>query len=224
MWFLPTMGRAARCQEVMDAALAAGISTPGMILVNGPQEAEWYQALTLPPRWSMDLLPENLGICGALNLAFHQFPNEPWYGLVCDDEFVFTQGFNLKLVAATERIGIAHGNDGWRSEKRIHTYVVFGGDLLRQTGWWALPGLWHWYFDDVWETIAQEFGLRRFCRDVQTEHRHYATGRAPNDATYQSGESRSEQDKERFRHWKESEWPQLRRSLAIHLRPKDIEQ
>lgn len=219
MWILPTMGRATQCQEVVNSAMAGGISTPGIVLVNGPEQTELYRSLRLPGDWSIAQLPQNLGICGALNLAFTSFRDEAWYGLVCDDEFVFTPQFDLKLVSAAGSWAIAHGNDGWRSEKRIHTYVVFGGDLIRLTGWWALPGLWHWYFDDVWEMIAQEFKLRRFCRDVQTQHRHFAAGQAPIDATYQSGESRTEQDKVRFHQWKEDDWPGLRDKLASRLGP-----
>ena len=212
MWILPTMSRPVACQAVIDSMVAANLSTPGLVIVNGdPGNA--YRSIRLPAKWSIITFEDNRGVCGAMNWAFEQFPRADFYALVCDDEFVFTEQFDLKLIEAAGRWNIAHGNDGWQSETRIHTYATWGGELIRAVGWWSLPGLWHWYFDDCWELIASEFGLRRFCRDVLTEHRHYTAGRATFDPTYQAGQSRAGQDQAVFEDWKRDEWPALRGRL-----------
>lgn len=212
------MDRPQRCQQALDSMMASGISTPGRVIVNGPLQADAYSRLRLPDDWSIEFLPENLGICGALNWAFRRWHSEPWYGMPCDDELVFTPGFDRTLISEAGGWNIAHGNDGWRSEYRLWTYATYGGDLLRTVGYWAPAGLWHWYFDDHWETIAAEFGLKRHCVDVRTEHRHTDNGAAGMDATYQAGRERTEEDRLRFEAWKRSEWLPIRQRLMAAMR------
>ena len=197
--------------------IAAEVSTPGVVIVNGPQRIDEYRRMRLPQSWVMIELPENIGICGGLNHAFRRFPFEKWYGLVCDDELVFTKGFDKTLIDAAGRWGVAHGNDGWRAAYRLWTYVVYPGDLLRTVGYWSPPGLFHWYFDDTWEEIAREFGLKRFCQDVKTEHEHTDNGKVSIDETYAVGRSRADHDKARFERWKSEEWPTIRERLKLAM-------
>jgi len=217
MWCLTTMGRPTQCAAVLKAMVDHGMSTPGIVVVNGPERADEYRQIVLPDQWQIEFLPENIGLCASFNRMFSKFPNEPWYGAVCDDEFIFTEGFDQTLVQHAGSWCVAHANDGWQSEKRIHTFAVHGGELLRFLGWWALPGLWHWYFDDVIETIAGELDLRRFCKDVRSEHRHWCTGAATFDDVYRLGESRSEQDREVFLKWKTEEWPRTKERLSQRI-------
>lgn len=192
MWILPSYKRPEQCRAVLQQIISVGCETPGILFVQSG-EAE-YQDMEIPKGWQRILMSHNVGLCRSMNYVFEQFPKEPFYGLICDDEYVFTPGWDKRLLEASGSWNIAHGNDGWQSSRRIHTYATWGGDLIRTVGWWALPGLWHWYFDDVWEKIADECGLRRFCYDVKTEHKHYLSGKVPKDDTYLMGEARSQED------------------------------
>lgn len=217
-WLLPTHNRPEQCSAVLAQIKRLGNCTIGCVMVNGREQADDYKRLEawLPDGWYMEFLPQNLGMCGAMQHYFHGHPNDPFYGLVCDDEYVFTPGWDKTLVEAAGKFGIAHGN-GWQSQNRLHNYVTWGGDLIRTVGWWALPGLWHWFFDDAWEAIAGALGLRRFCPTVNTEHRHYLAGKAERDATYALGESRATQDQQRFLDWHRHEWPALLERLEVGL-------
>ena len=197
--------------------IAAGISTPGFVVVNGPLQIEAYRRMRLPFGWELIELPVNLGICGGLNWCFEKFPNEPWYGMPCDDELVFTEGFDRVLIDAAGAWNISHGNDGWMSETRLWTYATYGGDLLRAAGYWALPGLWHWYFDDHWELVAKEFSLKRHCREVVTEHRHVYNETAAPDATFNAGRSRAAADRAAFNAWRSRGWPKLRERISFRM-------
>lgn len=214
MWVMPSLNRPDRAQAAIDTMIACQVSTPGLVIVNGPQQREVYERLRLPSNWEIHHLPSNVGVCSALNLAFRFHPSEPWYGLVCDDEHVLTSGFDRILIEAAGSWNIAHGDDGWKSKDRIWTYVVCGGELLRTLGWWSLPGLFHTYHDDVQEVIAKELGLKRWCRDVHTKHVHWEQGQAVDDATYQLGRSRWQQDQQRFDVWKRNEWPAVKERLT----------
>jgi hypothetical protein len=222
MWLLPTYNRPDKCAAVLDQINSVGCSTPGMVIVNGYEGISQYARMKLPPNWQIIFSPVNLGLCGAMQLHFLNYSSEPFYGLICDDEYVFTPGWDKTLINAAGRFGIAHGNDGWQSETRLHTYATFGGDLIRTVGWWALPNLWHWFFDDIWELIAKDFELKRYCRDVKTEHKHYKSGKAEKDQTYFAAETRSIEDRGRYKTWLTSEYPRTKARLEAAMGRKAL--
>ena len=215
------MGRPAQCGRVIRSMMGCGLSTPGRLIVNGTADEAAYRAITLPDAWEIEVLPENIGVCGAMAKMFRDYPTEDHYSLVCDDEFVETPGFDVRLIQAASRWGISHGNDRENTDgpdEWLHTYATYGGELVRAVGWWPLPGLWHCFFDNTWQVIAKEFGLRRYCRDVLTTHINTWHGTAPNDATYTAGRLQSDRDKARFEQWKRDEWPYVRERIRRMLK------
>ncbi len=213
-WFLPTYRRPKECAAVIRCIMAVGCSTPGVVIVNGLDDVEEYKKIKLPKDWQMIFLPQNIGCCGAMNWAFRNYPNESFYGLLCDDEFIYSAGWDKTLIAAAGTKYIAHANDQWQSSKRQHLFVTFGGDLIRFIGFWALPGLWHWFHDDVFENLSNGLPTSKFCKDVMGEHKHYLAGKAKKDDTYKSGESRNGQDHMIFQRWMATEYPLLKRRLV----------
>lgn len=204
-WVLPTYNRPEKCQAVLDQIISVGCSTQGTVIVNGSN----YPKLRIPHGWDVEYLPENIGVCGAMQHYFKTHPDEDFYGLICDDEYVFTEGWDEILTSACKPHHISFGNDGWQSGRRQHGYVTWSGELVRDVGFLSLPGLWHWFHDDVWETIARELDLNRFCKDVRVEHRHYRAGKAERDETYILGSSRNTDDAQVFANWFHNEKPAL---------------
>lgn len=213
-WLLPTYRRPERCAEVIRCINYVGCSTPGTVLVNGTDDVKEYQKIKLPKDWQMVILPQNIGCCGAMNWYFNKYPNEDFYGLICDDELVYSTDWDKTLIAAAGTKYIAHANDGWQSGKRNHLYTTFGGDYLRLLGYWALPGLWHWFFDNCHENLSAGLNNTRFCQDVKGAHKHYLAGKAEKDYTYESGESRNGMDQMIFQDWMINQYPALKRKLA----------
>ncbi len=207
MWFLVSHKRPEECKRALTRIREVGCETPGAVIVNG--SAEGYKDFPLPNGWKAHYLPENLGFCGALNWAYKQYPNEPFYGIIGDDELVESEGWDKKLIAAAGDWCIANSNDRWQAERRIHGYTAFGGELIRTVGYIAPPDMWHWYIDTVWEDISEPLMLRRFCRDVLTEQLHYLTGKSERDATYESGEKHSKRDAEIYAEWKATEYDKI---------------
>lgn len=197
-----------------------GLSTHGTLIVNGTDDEAAYRAIPLPAKWTIEVLPQNIGVCGAMRKAFRDYPTEDSYTLCCDDEFPRTHGFDANLIEAAGQWGISHGNDeqntdaGW-----IHTFSTWGGSIVREVGWWPLPKVWHCFgVDNTWQIIAKEFGLRRYCRDVLTTHLNTWHGTAPMDATYEAGRIPSSQDEVIFQSWIKNDWPYLRDRLRTALR------
>lgn len=212
MWIYATYNRPVQFKECLERLLIVGCSSPGIIIIQGKDMLDEYVATwnaikaACPDgnrlkEWECLVLEENVGYCAALNFAYSRYPNEPYYGNITDDERVGTRHWDTKLVEAAGSWFIAHGNDHWQSEVRIHGLMTWGGELVRLCGGLAPPGMWHWWIDNYWETIAAECGLRKFLRDVVVEDRHYLTGKSEYDSTYKMGESRKDQDKIVFDNW-----------------------
>lgn len=219
MWILPTLGRPKECAEVIASMIARGITTQGILVVNGTEDEDAYRQIPLPSNWTIEVLPENIGACGAMRKAFADYPQEPWYGLICDDEYVFTDQFDKLLIEAAGDWCISHGNDGVPGN--IHTYVAIGGELVRSVGFWAIDELWHGHHDRIWQKIGYGLGLIRFCSDVQTEHRtfDYQTV-AEKDATYALKWQQIELDDWLYANWIANEWPTIHRRLAAMKLPQ----
>lgn len=217
MWFLPSYNRPEKCKEVLQQIRRVGCSTPGLLFVNGGDH-EPYKELELPDNWTIQFSDTNLGVCGAMNWCFNSYPDEAFYGLICDDEYVYTPEWDKKLIMAAGKTRISHGNDGWQSKQRIHAYATYGGDIVRACGWWAPPGLWHWFFDDVWELIAKDFKFRRFVPEVKCEHKHYLAQKSEKDETYEAGESKKDSDQANYNKFMNEIYPALKENLKQKFR------
>lgn len=165
------------------------------------EHTEEYDSIHLPRGWGILHMPVNLGICGAMRHIFDNFPDQPFYGLICDDEFIETQDWDKQLIAAAGRMHLAHANNGDTSKVNPHGFMTFGGDLVRAVGCLAPKGLWHWYIDAFWEIIIKRCDLRIFCKDVLMTEVHHKRGTAPYDETYQAGERLKDEDQKWFIDW-----------------------
>jgi hypothetical protein len=152
-----------------------------------------------------------MGLCASMNWCFNQFPDEAWYGLILDDEFVYTPGWDKKLVMAAGKNRIAHGNDHEHSLDSLSTYIVFGGELLRSIGWWSPPGIWHWYLDQVWKNLVIDLSLRRFVPEVRTE-------RKPKPEIHNPNAWRQEYDHQEYLQWFHYKYPELLKRVEKEIR------
>lgn len=219
VWIIPTLSRPEQCAAVVAQAARLDKTAKGIVVVNGGTHAKEYVDLVgnhLPDGWEMRILPENIGALGALNYAFEEFPSEPFYGFIGDDEFVYSPDWSLRLAKAAGPWGISNANDGWQSHKRIHSYVCIGGELARSVGFLALKECWHWAgFDCMWEALDRELGLKRFVSDIKTEHRHFLVHKVAKDACYALGEAKSKEDMLVFDTWMRSDMPMTAEKIRM---------
>lgn len=207
MWILPSMSRPKQCAEVLDRI--NGCTSPGKVFINGSGfSKEYKEALSLPCGWEIIESTCNLGALGALNFLFKEFPDEPFYGFIADDEFVQTPGFDKRLVEAAGGWNISHGNIGTDVKgnigKRAQGFLCIGGNLARAVGYLAIPECFHWYgLDDMWERLAEARVCEKiFCEDVIIEHHHpYRDKSVPHDECNKLSESRVDEDRNAYVKW-----------------------
>ena len=198
MWIVPSRFRPYYLGRLIEACLETGLSGPVLARVDDddPLLSE-YRALALPDTWRLAVGPRK-GLAAIYNDIFAAAPAEDFYGLLADDLVPETTVWGRTLTREAGRDGLAFGDDGINGG-RLATHPVLGGDLVRRTGWLALPGLDRLFIDTVWTQIARAAGVLRYRPDVKVTHWHFSNGRALMDRTYRK--PRSAEDRAIYQAW-----------------------
>ena len=212
MWLLPSYGRTERLAECLDAAVKHGMTTPGVVLVNDDDPSD-YESAKLPDGWTLARVPGSPRSAGCYRHGLELFPNEPWYGFLCDDVLARTDGWDKALVETAGDFGIVSANDLWQAPGRMHGATVIGGGMMRAIGYISVPGVQHHFTDDMWETIGRTTGVWKTLMEVVTEHCHTWNAKAPMDQTYERNGTNLGVLKEDQPHWEA--WTQGEKQLAI---------
>ncbi len=181
MFVLPSRGRPHQLRRLILAWWDTKASLPVWLRLDEDDPSlPDYLALPFPPPWKREVGPR-VPLSAIYNKAYERAPETPWWGLIADDVVPETPEWDLKLVEAAGSGGMAVPAGGHDPEGAPH--FVLGGDLVREIGWLALPGLDRIYIDTVWMLIAKDRGVFRRVPDVMLRHHHFSTG-APWDDTY----------------------------------------
>jgi len=220
LWILPTHQRPERCQATLDACAATGMTTPGLVIING--DGKGYENLKLPPGW----MKETAGRDERLNEVYRRIyagnPDLDWYGFIADDILPRTEGWDVKLIRAAGKDRIASANDLWQAPNRMHGAVVYGGNVLRKVGYWMPEGIVHMFGDDLWEHLGRQAGIWDCLLDVVTEHVHWMNGKAPKDESYSRSHALLESDQKRFQFWMQNEADAALARLGVRTVQADL--
>lgn len=212
MWISPSRSRPHNIARLIEACRATKTSTPFLICIDADDPLrESYLALDLPDGWAIRTGPRDT-LSAIYNAALSAHPGLDWYGVVADDIVPETPGWDRILIATAGRDGLAYGDDGINGARHA-THFVLGGDLVRSTGFLALPGLDRIYIDTCWVEIANRFGVLRYRPDVKLTHKHFSNGTAPFDAVYRK--HRKDQDRQIFEAWRQAFQSQHRQKETL---------
>jgi hypothetical protein len=167
MWLLPSYNRPELLKQTLAHCVATGMTTPGVILVNGGDQKA-YRNIPLPPNWRIKFRPENLGWAQGCAALMRLFPDEPWYGFFYDDMVPVTPGWDVKLLERLKPNGIVTAENNFHNPPRIQT-AVLDGNLVRKVGFITLPGTWSCFTDDFWERLGEDLGTWSHAKDVIVE-------------------------------------------------------
>jgi len=207
MWLLPSRGREQMCQQALDAFAQHG-STPGVLYVH----ASTYGEMSLPDGWTRKNGDE--WQAAQMNWLFSEYPDEPWYGWIADDNFPQTPGFDKALIEAAGNNRMIWCNGAtrktpakWDSEKSVPSHIpscmMWGGDLVRAAGWWAPPWVTHATIDETWKVFCMETGRAGYLHNVVVRHLRAKEGRQ-RDATDKAPRPFFSPDMGKFKAWRES--------------------
>jgi len=207
---VPSRGRPHRLAAMLDAAL--GLAEAQTDVVVGLDEddpsLEGYRALEGRERvfW---LTGARLGMPEWTSRLAMMFAGE-YRALASlgDDHQPRTPGWDAKLLGALDEngLGIAYGDD--LNPRNQHgqimvTAPVISSEIVTALGWMCLPGISHFYADNVWEDLGKDAGCLYLLPDVVIEHLHPSVTGRDNDATYADAYASWDADQRAFFAWRE---------------------
>lgn len=226
MWILPSKGRAAACRKLILEMRRLGASGRIALCVNEDDgQLSDYMDLRCPGDLTVITIPSgNVGSAECIRSAVSRFPEEPWYGLIADDNYPETAGFEGRLISAAGNWSIASANDLWQADtnpkkSRMHGATVFGGDLVRSVGYIAPPGFAHLFIDDVWENIGRQLGNWRTLMDVIVRHDHPFKSGKTLDKTHSDANSSAayHADGAAYNRWFSEEFPSIVHNVRMDI-------
>lgn len=159
------------------------------------------------------------GLCAWTNeVAVRRTGEYPFLASFGDDMVPRTPGWDKALCRAIGDMGgtgFAYPWDGVRED--IPEAVVMSSDIVAALGWMCLPGLAHWYPDNVWDALGRGAGCIRILRAVAVDH-----VRGKTDATAVGNGKTLDADQETFWAWRRGRAEQDIRTV-LELREKALQ-
>jgi len=179
---LPTKARPENLKRFIRAYNDTKCILPIHVIVDA-QDGYSYNDIEVPAHWKKLSVPTGTSLGGIFEKVFSKYPDEDYYAMVADDVVPETSGWDIIMAEVCQPDKIVWGFDGLQNENLpVHPFI--GGKLVRKLGWWAAPGLKHWFVDNVWKALADNLNCGVFLPQVKMMHLHYVNGRAQMDRTY----------------------------------------
>ncbi len=146
------------------------------------------------------------GLCARTNeVALGRAGEFPFLASLGDDHVPRTPGWDEALVRAITGMGgtgFAWPWDG--TSETVPEACVMSSGIVAALGWMCLPGLEHWYGDNVWADLGKGAGCIAHLRAVAVDHVHPRARKAAGDATYAGNGKSLEADRAAYCAWRAS--------------------
>ncbi|MDE2232564.1 MAG: hypothetical protein KGJ90_00330 [Patescibacteria group bacterium] len=178
----------------MDSLRATDTYTAGFVIIQKDEFEQLrgeYEAITLYPNWQY--VTTNGDSQGdKVREIWEQYKNGDWIGIIGDDQVVSTIEWDKKLISHINGWNVVTCSDNWIfnaptkhwGDGRFCGAPCFSGPLVRELGWFFLPGTHQIFLDDTWEQLGHMTGCWKRVFDVNVDHLHYRNGLAEKDDTY----------------------------------------
>ena len=204
MIVLPTKNRPKNLERFVHQYYITGATLPVYVVFDAA-DAWKYNGVKTPDHWKRISAPAGTPIGEIFNLIFKKYPNEDFYGMVADDVLPQTMIWDIVLRDSCLPDRISWGWDGLQNENLpVHPFI--GGDLVRKLGWWAPPGIKHWFVDNAWKSLTLALNNGVYLPNIKMEHLHPVNGKAPTDRTYEEQPSHGA-DQAAYARFMQSEFP-----------------
>jgi hypothetical protein len=202
---VPSRGRPQNIARLLDAVHeTAKMKTHVHVAVDDDDpELERYQYVMTQAAEDGDRLTTGprKGLCAWTNdIAAERAGEYLFLASLGDDHVPYTPGWDKALIRAIVEMGstgFAYPWDGTRED--IPEAVVMSSDIVAALGWMCMPGLSHWYVDNVWADLGRGAGCLRHLRAVKVEHAWKG------DLTSKESSETLTADREAYYAWRRSE-------------------
>jgi hypothetical protein len=207
MFIVPTYKRPERLKNLVEAYINTKATAPIHVFIQG--NAEMYEGIEYPSTWTIDILENNIGLVAATNLGFKKFPNEKWYGIMCDDQVPVSKEWDKTLLSLVTDWNIVTTDDTLnKNEWRLAGIPILGGEFIRACGFIMPPCTWHICSDDWWELVGKTCN-NWIKSDAQSTHMTPETTGIEADETYKTSYTDFSGQVSRYNQWLVAEGNEL---------------
>ena len=204
MWILPTRSRPHNIDRLLRIYVETNASTPVWMRID--EDDPLVKAYSVNhPNWSVTV-GRRKPLSDIYAEAFERFKNATFFGFIGDDVIPKTNKWDARLIEIAGSDGMSYPSGGHEDYSGAPHFVL-GGDLVREIGWLALPGLDRLYIDQTWHDIAEFKGVLRHVPEVVLFHKHFSNGGALMDRTYRK--FKKAEDKAIYENWRLNGYNQL---------------
>ena len=216
MFIVPTYKRPERLKNLIQAYIDTKATAHVYVLIQG--NAELYEGIEYPDTWTVEVLEDNIGFVAALNLGFNKFPNEIWYGIICDDVVPQEIEWDKKLLEQSTLWNIVTTDDALnKNDWRMSGIPMMGGNLIRSCGFIMPPCTWHICGDDWWELVAKT--CNNWIKiDAKSTHMTPETTGIEPDETYKSSYADFDGQVSQYNNWLKTHGNQLVDKIKGHFK------
>jgi len=205
---VPSRGRPGSIARMLDAvrATSRAVAHLHVAVDEDDEELPRYRAVMDKAGSDGDVLETGprKGLCAWTNeVAVRRAAEYPYLASFGDDHVPRTPGWDRALIRGIERMGgtgFTYPWDGTRED--IPEAVVLSSGIVQALGWMSLPGLAHFYHDDVWADLGRGAGCLRHLRAVAVDHLNVASGQGRPDATARDNGRSLEADRDVYYGWR----------------------
>lgn len=199
MFFVPTYKRPERLKNLIQVYKDTNATASVFVFIQG--NPELYEGIEYPDNWGVEILDKNIGLVAALNRGLQKFPNETWYGIICDDQVPQENQWDKKLFQHLTPWNIVSTDDALnKNDWRMAGIPIFGGDLIRECGFIMPPCTWHICGDDWWELVGKVCG-NWIKADVKSTHMTPETTGITPDETYRTSYNNFDGQVAQYKQW-----------------------
>ena len=198
MIILATHRRPENLNRFIEAYKNTEASEPVLLLIDENDDS--YDHMPVPDQFTVHRITPGCCASRRANIPYVIYPDEPYYAIMGDDVVPKTKHWDRILKERAGRWKIAYCADGIQNQ-RLATHPFIGGDLVRAMGFVEEPSMGDWFADNCRMDIGMELGLLDYVEEVQFDHRHFITGKAPEDETYKKQRDH-DKDREAYHKWR----------------------
>ena len=154
-------------------------------------------------RWPYEI-QENLITVPKVNLATSRHLDDaPVLMFLGDDHIPRTDDWDNEIVKSfTDLDGTGYVYPWGLGRTDTPEVCAISVDIVKALGWFGLPGINHFYVDNVWADLGNGAECMIFRKDVILEHMHWTFGKGPVDHINHRAIVLTAQDEITYLHWR----------------------
>ena len=206
---VPTRGRKANCERLLESFQETS-ACADITFITDPDDQDTYAGTDWGPAMHAVLDPRGT-VVEKLNHTALACADAYDVMMNAGDDCVFrTPGWDEILLQALESMGgtgIVYPDDKRRTD--VPELWCASSDVVRELGYFAMPGCAQYYVDNCWGELGKRAGLIRYVPGAVVEHLHYSVSPGTeHDEVYREPEDKwGAHDLQAYQEWRAVQMP-----------------